>query len=103
MIFPDEESVQDFANTPTSLQVICSYFEFECAKYSQQVEFLRSGETTAYLCVPSMHIVECVHACDETNKVFKRKDSEFTANLVDRKRMIVRIFSSSADEIENLI
>ncbi len=103
MIFPDDESRKDFSETSHMVQIVAYFLEFECAKYSHQIEFIRAEHDIAYVALPTFDIPGATIVCEKVNSLFKRKDKQATVVIVDRKNMFVKILAETKDDFLEVI
>lgn len=102
MTFLDEEVRDAFHKIGTTMQIICSILEYECAKYHQQIELIGCEEDHSLLVAKDMPDSEMNAVCDHINRQFKRKDKRLTCVVHDQTLKLFKCFVTHHSDFEEM-
>ena len=101
MLYLDEETRLEFHKSSTLLQIICQMVDFECAKFTEQIEVIAIDDSTALLQALNMGEVQMREVCMTVNKQFKRRDREYTCRVGDSQLHYIKCMVTQASDLEH--
>ena len=84
------------------MQIVCSFVEFEAAKFHCQVHMIGCEVDIALLAIEDMKIDDLYTVCSKVNQNFKREDKKFTVAVHDTRLKTLKCFVTNHHELEQV-
>lgn len=103
MTFSDDEVKDAFYRANILVPVVCTYFEWECAKFGGQIIIASASKTDAGLIINDISSDHLIEACTRTNKMFKRLDGASTCFVESLQHKLVVCQTTKKEDLSHLI
>lgn len=103
MLYLNDEVKDDFSKAVPLLMVICSYLEFEAARYNAQIELFQYYDNCAIVQMDASFLHEVENVCAKVNSLFMRKRSRMACVISDEENFLIKVIATEASDLEYLI